>query len=136
MGFNRRADLLIWAATTLFRAERKRCTLKLLPRTRYARRILQKDKERDIGFDGFFSEESLQLLSDNEVFANAIEFVLVDASEKSFRKPLVKFEIEDFEAQTQSRLHLLACSCKPQSVARRSLTILTILYPSAYRVHS
>ena len=58
--------------------------------------------------------------SDNEMFANAIEFVPVDASEKRFRKSLLEFEIEDFEAQTQVRLHILTCSRKAQSVARRS----------------
>ena len=54
---------------------------------------------------------------DDEVFADAIEFIFVQAREKGFRKSLVKFEIEDFKAQTQSGLDLSTRPGKSQTVA-------------------
>ena len=55
--------------------------------------------------------------SDNEMFANAIEFVPVDASEKRFRKSLLEFQIEDFEVQTQG----VAASTSSRVLASRKV---------------
>jgi hypothetical protein len=54
---------------------------------------------------------------DDEVFADAIELIFVQAGEKRFRESLMKFEIKDFKAQTQSGFDLSTRPGKPQTVA-------------------
>jgi hypothetical protein len=72
------------------------------------------------------------------MIAEPIEFIFVQAGEEGLSKTLMKLEVENFEAQSQSSLDLLARSGKPHLVMAFDRPAARALqrYRERGRVHS